>query len=152
MTTTNANIIRLAVSTPIATHEELAALRFEPESRLAGFDKNPRAIEDHEEKLRHIGIMSRFAIAMLSKSKAEMIEAVREMDAKRDEEVNSMTFLAYLTNAREKMEALLSFITAAEGRHACAMANVYADDKANLPPIPGPEKPTFGGPKHRRSH
>jgi hypothetical protein len=96
--------------------------------------------------------MSRFAIAMLSKSKAEMIETVREMDAKRDEEVNSMSFLAYLTSARETTEAILSFITAAEIRHACAMANVYAGDEANLPPIPTPEKATFGAPKHLRSH
>jgi hypothetical protein len=150
MTTTNANIIRLAISNPIATHEELAALPFEPESRLAGFDKNPKAIEDHEEKLRHIGIMSRFAIAMLSKSKAELIESVRNMDEARDEEVNSMSFLGYLTVARERMEAILSFVTAAEIRHACAMANVYANDKANLPPIPTPEKPTLGNPKRRR--
>jgi hypothetical protein len=152
MTTTNENVVRLAIDNPIITHEELAALPFEPESRLAGFDQNPKAIEDHEEKLRHIGIMSRFAIAMLSKSKAELIESVRGMDEKRDEEVNSMSFLAYLTAAREKTEAILSFLTAAEIRHACAMANVYAGDKANLPPIPTPEKPTLGGPKRGRPH
>jgi hypothetical protein len=152
MTATNENIIRLAISNPIATHEELAALPFEPESRLAGFDQDPNAIDDHEQKLRHIGIMSRFAIAMLSKSKAELIEAVRKMDEKRDEEVNSMSFLGHLTAAREKTEAILTFLTAAEIRHACAMANVYAGDKANLPPIPAPEKPTLGGPRRRRPH
>jgi hypothetical protein len=124
MNTTDENVVRLAIDNPIITHEELAALEFEPSSRFVGFDQSPK----------------------------ELIESVRGMDEKQDEEVNSMNFLGYLTDAREKTEAILSFLTAAEIRHACAMANVYAGDEANLPPIPTPEKPTLGGPKRGRPH
>jgi hypothetical protein len=35
-------VIQLAVSNPIITHAELAAVEFEPEAYFVGFDKNPR--------------------------------------------------------------------------------------------------------------
>jgi hypothetical protein len=143
------SVVRIAVSNPIVTHEQLAAQEFEPWPEFVGFDKNPKAMEEHEQKLRSLGIMSRFAIGLLSKTKQELIESVRAMDKDRDEEVNSMNFLEYMSGAREKVEALLSFITAAEIRQACAMANVYSDDGDKLPPIPKPPEPTLG---RRRSH
>jgi hypothetical protein len=34
-------------------------------------------------------------------------------------------------HAREKIEALLAFVTAAEMRQACAMANVWAEPRRN---------------------
>jgi hypothetical protein len=135
------NVVSLAVSNPIITHEQLAALDWEPSPFFIGFDKNPEAMEEHEEKLRSIGIMSRFAVALLGKTKAELIEAVRAMDKDRDDDVNSANFLKYMVDARKKIEALLAFVTAIEGRHACAMANVYSEDGARLPPIPKPPSP-----------
>jgi hypothetical protein len=93
---------------------------------------------------------TRMLQVLYSQSFGERVPPNRE--GANGEEVNSMSFLGYLTDAREKMEAILSFITAAEIRHACAMANVYAGDEANLPPIPAPENPTLGGPKRPRSH
>jgi hypothetical protein len=140
-------VVRIAASNPICTHQELAALEFEPSSKFVGFDKNPKAIEEHEQKIRTIGVMSRFAIAMLTKTKAELIDTVRSMDEDEDKEVNSSTFLEYMVDAREKLEALLAFVTAAEFRHACAMANVYSEEAEKLPPLPKPPVPTIGGPK-----
>jgi hypothetical protein len=64
----------VAVSNPICTHEELAAPEFEPDPYFIGFDKDPARMEEHEEKLRSIGIISRFAVALLGKTKAELID------------------------------------------------------------------------------
>jgi hypothetical protein len=63
--------------------------------------------------------------------------------------VNPSTFLQYMVDAREKVEALLSFITAAEFRHACAMANVYSDEEDKLPPIPNPPVPEIDSRRRR---
>jgi hypothetical protein len=95
--------------------------------------------------------MSRFAIGMLTKTKAELIDTVRSMDEAGDEEVNSVSFHGYLTDAREKLEALLAFVTAAECRYACAMANVYSEEAEKLPPIPKPPVPTLGSHHRRRT-
>jgi hypothetical protein len=147
---TAGNVVRLASSTPIITHEQLAATEFEADTYFVEFDKNPKAMEEHEAKLRSMGVMSRFAVSMLGKTKAELIEAVRSMDEKEDEEVNSGKFLWYMTGAREQMEALLAFITTMEIRWAIAAANVYADDGENLPPIPKPPVETLGKKKPRK--
>jgi hypothetical protein len=132
-----APVLRLAVSNPICTHEELAALEFEPFAQFVNFAKNPQAMEEHEEKLKTISVMSRFAIAMLGKTKAEMIQSILDFDEDADEEASSMAFLEYMTRARGNLEALFEFVTAAEIRHACAMANVYSDEE-RAPPIPEP--------------
>jgi hypothetical protein len=146
------NVVTLAASNPIITHEELAALEFEAEPYFVGFDKDPARMEEHEEKLRSIGIMSRFAVALLGKTKAELIEAVRAMDAGDEEKVRSDNFLRYIVGAREKLEALLGFITALELRHACAMANVYPDDDERLPPIPKPPTAPMGRRRRKPSY
>jgi hypothetical protein len=104
------NVVHLAAETPICTHEELAAMEFKPETYFVGFDKNPQAMEEHEEKLRSIGIMSRFAIVNLGKTKEELIEVVRSMDEHMNPQVNSGNFLMWLTGGREKVEALLNFM------------------------------------------
>jgi hypothetical protein len=132
--------LKLAASTPICTHEELAALEFAPESHFVGVGQDPTRMETHEEFLRQINIMSRFAIGLLGKTKQELIDTVRNMDEDERTTADSCQFLEYLTDARGKAEALLNFLTSAEIRHACAMANVYAGDKEKLPPIPGPSK------------
>jgi hypothetical protein len=144
------SVVRLAASTPICTHEELAAMSFEPWPGFVGFGKDPQAMEHHEEFLRAISIASRFAVSLLGKTKTELIESVRHFDEDRDEEANSMTFLTYLTDAREKAEALLRFITTAECRHACAMACAYPDDDAKQPPIPKPPAEPLLGRRKRK--
>jgi hypothetical protein len=144
------SVVRLATSTPVCTHEQLAAMPFEPFPGFVNFGQDPEAMEHHEEFLRSISVASRFALSMLGKTKAELIESVRHFDKDHDEEANSMTFLTYLTDAREKAETLLSFITTAECRHACAMAVVYSDDDAKQPPIPKPPaEPVLGRRKRK---
>ena len=133
-------IISLAVSNPICTHEELAAMDFKPWPPFINFGKDHEAMEHHEQVLRTISITSRFAVSMLGKTKAELVESVRNLDKDHDE-ADSMTFLKYLTEGREKVEALLDFITTAEARHACAMAVVYSGDEEKSPPIPRPPSP-----------
>jgi hypothetical protein len=133
------SVVQLAVSNPIVTYEEL-----EPWPQFVGFDKNPKAMEEHEQKLRSLGIMSRFAIGLLGKTKAELIESVRAMDKDEDEDVHSMSFLEYLTDARGKLEAILSFVNAVEIRFASAIATVYPGETDKLPPIPKPPEPTLG--------
>ncbi len=144
----SARVVQLAVDNPIITHEQLAAQGFEPFSKFVGFGKNPKAQVEHEEILRSIGIMSRFSIAILGMTKAELIDTVRSTDSARDDEVSSSSMLWYLTGAREKLEALLAFVTAAELRQASAMANVYSDDGEKLPPIPNPPSTEIS--KHQR--
>jgi hypothetical protein len=43
--------------------------------------------------------------------------------------------------AREDLEELLTIVTTAEYRQACAIANVYAEDGTKLPPLPKPPSP-----------
>ncbi len=134
-------IVRLAASTPICTHEQLAALTWEPDPFFVGFDKDPAKMAEHEEKLKSVCIISRFAVALFGKTKQELIEAVRAMDADDDEEVRSGKFLDFIVDGRGKLEALLAFVTAVEIRHACAMASVYPDGGEQSPPIPTPPSP-----------
>jgi hypothetical protein len=119
---------------------------FEPWPHFVNFGKDPEAMERHEEVLRTISITSRFAVSLLGKTKAELIESVRHFDKDHDEEANSMTFLKY----REKVEALLNFITTAEARHACAMAVVYSDENEKSPPVPKPPVAPIIGKRKRK--
>jgi hypothetical protein len=57
--------------------------------------------------------------------------------------------LWYLTSARERLEALLAYVTAAEFRHASAMACVYSDDDEKLPPVPKPTSPKIDSRRRR---
>jgi hypothetical protein len=44
---------------------------------------------------------------------------------------------------------LSAFVTAADFRHASAMACVYSDDGENLPHVPKPPSPEIGEPQRR---
>jgi hypothetical protein len=136
------SIIRLAASTaqPICSHKELAAIEFEPWPRFVGFDNKPGAMEGHRDQIINLGRMSKFAIAILGMTKEQLIEKVREIDAKaeNDDDVTADSFLRHIVYAREDLEELLTIVTTAEYRQACAMANVYAEDGTKLPPIPKP--------------
>jgi hypothetical protein len=74
---------------------------------------------------------------------------VRSMDEHMNPQVNSGNFLMWLTGGREKVEALLNFMTAAEVRFASACACVYPDDDERAPPVPKPPVETLGGRKKR---
>ena len=87
--------------------------------------------------------MSKFAIAVLGLTKEQLIEKVRQIDANAEDE-NDLTadnFLRHMVYAREDLEELLTIVTTAEYRHACAIANVYAEDGTKLPPLPKPPSP-----------
>lgn len=144
---TSGPIVQLAVDNPIVTHEELAALEFEADPHFASFGNNAKAQTEHEERLRSIGIMSRFSLVILGMTKQELIDTVRSMDKDKDPEADSSSMLYYLTGAREKLEALLAFVTAAELRHASAMACVYPDD--DKPPVPNPPSPEIDRQRRR---
>jgi hypothetical protein len=137
------SVIRLAASTaqPICSHEELAAMQFEPWPSFVGFEQKPGNVEKHRDQINNIGTMSKFAIAVLGLTKDELIEKVRQIDGGGDPEVTADNFLRYLVYAREDLEELLTIVTTAEYRHACAIANVYAEDGTKLPPLPKPPSP-----------
>jgi hypothetical protein len=140
------SVIRLAASTaqPICSHAELAAMEFEPWPSFIDFDNKPGAAEGHRDQILNLGKMSKFAIAILGMTKEQLIEKVRELDANAEasgDDVTADNFLRYMVYAREDLEELLTIVTTAEYRHACAIANVYAEDGAKLPPLPKPPSP-----------
>jgi hypothetical protein len=136
------SVIRLAASTaqPICTHEELATMEFEPWPSFVDFENKPGAVEGHRDQILNLGKMSKFAIAILGMTKEQLIDKVREIDAnaESDDDLTADSFLRYLVCAREDLEELLTIVTTAEYRQACAIANVYAEDGTKLPPIPKP--------------
>jgi hypothetical protein len=136
------SVTRLAASTeqPICSHEELAAMEFEPWPSFVDFDIKPGAAEGHRDQILNLGRMSKFAIAILGMTKEQLIEKVREIDANAEDE-NDLTadnFLRHMVYAREDLEELRTIVTTAEYRHACAIANVYAEDGSKLPLLPKP--------------
>jgi hypothetical protein len=94
------SVIRLAASTaqPICSHEELAAMQFEPWPSLVGFDNKPGAAEGHRDQILNLGNMSKFAIAVLGMTKEQLIEKVREIDgnAENDADLTAESFLQYM--------------------------------------------------------
>jgi hypothetical protein len=147
------SVIRLAASKPICTHQELAAMEFEPWPSFIGFDNKPGAAEGHRDQILNLGRMSKFAIAVLGLTKEQLIEKVREIDANAEanddeNDVTADNFLRYMVCAREDLEELLTIVTTAEYRHACAIANVYAEDGSKLPPLPKP--PSSNLPRRQR--
>jgi hypothetical protein len=145
-------VVRLAASTeqPLCSHEELAAMTFEPWPIFVDFEKKPGNLEKHRDQIHNVGTMSKFAIAVLGLTKDQLIEKVRQIDGGGDPEVTADNFLRYMVFAREDLEELLTIVTAAEYRHACAMANVYAEDGTKLPPIPKPPSSKLPPRKRRK--
>jgi hypothetical protein len=139
------SVIRLAASTeqPLCSHEELAAMTFEPWPIFVDFEKKSGNLEKHRDQLQNVGTMSAFAIAVLGLTKDQLIEKVRQIDSGGDPEVTADNFLRYMVFAREDLEELLTIVTTAEYRHACAIANVYAEDGTKLPPLPKPPSPNL---------
>jgi hypothetical protein len=102
------SVVRLAASTeqPLCSHEELAAMKFEPWPIFVAFEQKPGNVEKHRDQINNIGTMSKFAIAVLGLTKDELIEKVRQIDGGGDPEVTADNFLRYMVFAREDLEEL----------------------------------------------
>jgi hypothetical protein len=111
---TTGNILRLVASTPICTLEEAAEIKFGPIAELDG--------ADHEASLQRASEVTRLAIDLLCKSKPELIEMIEAMYKEPDALVSAM--LEGLRDGKEKLEAMLEFVTAAQLRAFSAAATV----------------------------
>jgi hypothetical protein len=99
------------------TYKELAGIKFEP---IAGLDG-----ADHEPNLQRVTEVTRLAIGLLGDSKQELIEMVETISKEPGGLVNAM--LQGLGDGKEKLEAMLEFVTAAKWRVAAAVATVYPE-------------------------
>jgi hypothetical protein len=99
------------------TYKELAEVSFEP---IAGLDG-----ADHEPNLQRVTEVTRLAIGLLTESKQELIQTVEAMSKEPGGLVNAM--LQGLGDGKEKLEAMLEFVTAAQLRVASAVATVYPE-------------------------
>jgi hypothetical protein len=99
------------------TYKELAEVSFEPIAGLDGFD--------HEANLQRVTEVTRLAIDLLGKSKPELIEMVEAMSKEPGGLVGTM--LRGVGDGKEKLEAMLEFVTAAHLRVASAVATVYPE-------------------------
>jgi hypothetical protein len=77
---TKNNVVRLAVSNKAATLEEIGEIDFEAVPEFINFQNDFKRCEKHEERLRSLAIASRWAITILGKTKAEVIEVVKACD------------------------------------------------------------------------
>jgi hypothetical protein len=131
------NVIRLAVSNPIATYEQLAATDFEASPEFIKFGQNREAIRTLENNLwQHLRISLIFAASVMGLSKADLIAMVRRMGEEWPSEALAENLHRDLTSSREQLESHLAVITAAEIRLAVAMANACdgIDDGSAPPP------------------
>jgi hypothetical protein len=90
------------------TYQGLAEVTFEP---ISGLDD-----ADHEANLRRVTEVTRLAIDLLGKSKQELIEMVEAMSNEPGGLVGTM--LKGIADGKEKLEAMLKFVTAAQLRIA----------------------------------
>jgi adenosyl cobinamide kinase/adenosyl cobinamide phosphate guanylyltransferase len=118
-TKTGANVVRLAVSNPIATHQQYRDQDFEA---VAAFADSSKALEHHATRWSFLDSMTRVAILTLGKSKSELIE----MTAKHRD--TTVTIAKDLGEAIDEAKLMLSFIETASLRTIVALANVYPDD------------------------
>jgi hypothetical protein len=110
------------------TYKGLAEVSFEPITGLDG--------ADHEANLQRVTEVTRLAIGLLGKSKSEMIEMVEAMSTEPGNLVGIM--LREIGDGKEKLEAMLEFVTAAQFRVGSAAAIVYPEtgpavDEAGIP-------------------
>jgi hypothetical protein len=99
------------------TYKGLAQVSFEPIAALDGFD--------HEANPQQVVEVTRLAIDLLGKSKPEMIEMIEAMSKEPGGLVGTM--LKGIGDGKEKLEAMLEFVTAAQQRAASAAAMVYPE-------------------------
>jgi hypothetical protein len=120
----SAPVVKLAVNNPVCSHDELAAIDFQPVATFVGLPNDLSKLERHESFLRSIAIISRVAVSMLGLSKAEVVENIR----KGGDQEHDVEMLEWLADGRKSATELLDMITRAECRYACAMASVYNED------------------------
>jgi hypothetical protein len=101
----------------LCTIEQLAAIDFQP---IAEFIDYAAALPKIREKLNRLYTAAGVGIGFLGKTKAQLVEIVRELDGVDDP--CAVGFHECLTEAREYAEGLVQFLTAAETRFAVAMA------------------------------
>ena len=89
------NVIRLTVSNP--TFAQAAEADFEAVPEFVDFRNNFERVSAHEDKLQNLSLATHFAIIVLGRSKAELIELVRTMDD--DERVGAAELYRGLTRA-----------------------------------------------------
>jgi hypothetical protein len=126
-------VVQLAVNNPIITHEQMAALHFEPVPTFVGLSDDFEKLERHEGFLRKIAIISRVAVSMLGLTRAEIIENIRkEENPRRDDEM-----LKWLMDGREAADELVDMIRQAETRYGIAMARLQPDHAQHRRPRQG---------------
>jgi hypothetical protein len=103
------------------THKQFAAQDFEPTAF------GPKFSAAHDDILKAFAIASRVAVAVLEKSKPQLIEVVRALDVAHGEEANK-AFLDTLRQGIERAKLLMELITNAEARCMVALANIYKED------------------------
>jgi hypothetical protein len=114
------------------TVEQLAALKFEPIAEFIDFEA---ARPNIQESLNRLYTMGSVAIGLLGKTKAELREFVRNLDANSDPS-DATGFHELITDAREYAEGLVQFLTAAEIRFAVALASEEQCEGAGASVVP----------------
>jgi hypothetical protein len=112
------NVIRLAVANLRAV-KEMADLDFEAVAEFIDFRAGRGRATVHEDRLQRVRTATDLAIIVLGRSKSELIELVRSMDA---EPVSAAELRRGLIRGREAAAAILDMMTAAETRVAAALA------------------------------
>jgi hypothetical protein len=100
-----------------ASYQQLADITFEPIAGLEG--------ADHEGNMRRAVEVTRLSIDLLGKSKQELIEMIEAMV--KEPGGLGVTMLQGIGDGKEKLEAMLEFVTAAQLRVASAAAAVYPE-------------------------
>jgi hypothetical protein len=129
----------MAIPAPLAgdhvcTHDELAAIDFEAVPEFLCDDGigpgTPELRENFKKMLSDLGIASRTAMAVLGKSKPELIEIVRDLGAgaENEEEDTAIGLAKILSAGSDNAKRLYELIHAAELRTMCSLANCCHDD------------------------
>jgi hypothetical protein len=111
---------------PVDRGRDLLALNFEP---LLEF-RSPRSLEDAYQSLDDLIISSKLAFGILGKSKAELIEASRNMLTGVDDGAPALALKKRLDEAQLLAEILLRLIEEAKRRTMSSIANCYQTDRA----------------------
>jgi hypothetical protein len=124
---TKENIVRLAVSNPIMTHEDMAKVEFEPYPKLArGKAKTFKEQQKHQERLNDFCVAARMALGILGMTKAQLVDMVRVFDEERGFDGVDEFYKSFQAQV-VRGEALIEFLKSAEFRIAVAAHNFYAE-------------------------
>jgi hypothetical protein len=99
---------------------DIAAVDFKAVPEFVNFPSIGKRAEEHEAKLRTFGIATRWSIAILGQSKAELVEIVREIDA--DSPKIADDLLRDLMAARDFLRGINGMLETAANRLGIAIA------------------------------